>query len=270
MGAESGSQSRLRKIAGQIRERDSMLASLSAAQKYQTMMLPREVPEVPGYEFAWVYYPAEHVSGDFYDLIDLGGGRIGVLMGDVSGHGMEAGMIMGMAKKAIQIYARSGGGPVDTLVKGNDDLGKDLHSDTFLTVVYGVLDTEANRLEFVRAGHTHPVLLGPGKGTWEVVKSGGMMIGMTGGSIFAKSLQPLKLDLKPGQAFLLYTDGIIEAHERGGAVFGVDRMLECLEPAGDVKPLKEVLKGLVDEVTAWTAGQPQEDDITVLALRRNI
>jgi len=271
MGEGSRSEA-LKRIAGQIRERDSMRASLSAAKRRQLTMLPRIVPEAPGYEFAWVYEPAEHVSGDFYDLVDLGEGRIGVLMGDVSGHGMEAGMIMGMAKKAIQIYARAEaeGGPAEVLSQANEDLGQDLDSETFLTVVYGILDGKAGNLEFIRAGHTHPILIGPEPGKWEVMKSGGMMIGMTGGPVFRRSLEPHHIALAPGQTFFLYTDGIIEAHERGGAIFGVDRLLEYLEAeAPSRKPLQEVLDGLVGVLDEWTGGAEQEDDITVLAIRRD-
>ena len=266
----SGHKRTLKEIAGKIKERDSMLASRSAMRRRQEVMLPKDAASPPGYEFANVYEPAEHVSGDFYDLIDLGDGRIGVLMGDVSGHGMEAGMIMGMAKKALQIYARSGQPPVEVLVMGNDDLSRDLDSETFLTVVYGVLDPAAGTIEFVRAGHTHPILTGPGAGKWEVLKSGGMMIGMTGGDIFRRSLEPHAVRLQPGQVLYLYTDGVIEAHERGGAVFGVDRLLEHLEPGGQPgRALQETLDGLVVALEDWTGAQPQEDDITVLALRRS-
>jgi len=272
MAVDSNRSEALKRIAGQIRERDSMRASLSAAKRRQLTMLPRIVPEAPGYEFAWVYEPAEHVSGDFYDLVDLGRGRIGVLMGDVSGHGMEAGMIMGMAKKALQIYARAEveAGPAEVLYQANEDLGQDLDSETFLTVVYGVLDTAAGKLDFIRAGHTHPILLGPEPGKWQVMKSGGMMIGMTGGPIFKRSLEPNEIALEPGQTFFIYTDGIIEAHERGGAIYGVDRLLEYLEaeaPSG--KPLQGVLDGLIDALDDWTGGAEAEDDITVLAIRRN-
>ncbi len=261
---------KLKKIAGVIRQRDAMEKALSVAERRQLTMLPKHVPEVPGYEFASTYTPCASVSGDFYDIIDLGDGKIGLLNGDVSGHGMEAGIIMGMAKKALQIYAHTGDSPVEVLASGNDNLCDDLDSETFFTVVYGVLDSKANKLEFVRAGHSHPILLGPTPDKWDVIKSGGMMIGMTGGPIFRKSLEAVTIDLMPGQSFYMYTDGIIEAHERGGALYGMDRLLGFLESAGDPrKPLQSVLDGLVVNLDEWTGGAEPEDDITVLAVRRN-
>jgi sigma-B regulation protein RsbU (phosphoserine phosphatase) len=266
--AGTSGKSALHKIAGFIREREGVQRALSLASKRQKRMLP-PVPEVPGYELASAYLPAEHVSGDFYDIIDLGGGSYGMLVGDISGHGMEAGIVMGAARKALQIYARSGEGPAAVLVRGNDDLGRELDRDTFLTVGYAVLETAGGSMRYVRAGHTPPLLFGPGPGKWQVVKSGGVMIGAIRGEGFAKSLEEVGLELGPGQSFIQYTDGLVEARERGGDEFGTDRLIEHLDKeAGSGKPLAEVVEGLAAEVLAWTGGAPQEDDITILAVRR--
>jgi len=232
-------------------------------------MLPA-VPEVPRYEFASVYRPAEHVSGDFYDIVPLGGERYGMLMGDISGHGVEAAIVMGSARKAIQIYARSGEAPSTVLSWANDDLGRELDRETFLTAGYAILDTVSDSILCVRAGHTHPILTGPGPDEWRVVKSNGMMIGNAKGDLFTRSLEEVDLALEAGQSFILYTDGIIEARERGGDLFGVDRLIEHL--AGEVgfgRSLGETLDSLVHELTVWTGDVPQEDDISILAVRRN-
>lgn len=260
----------LKTIASSISDRINVQRSLDVASKRQLLMLP-QVPEVPGYEFASVYLPAEHVSGDFYDIVDLGAGRFGLLVGDISGHGMEAGIVMGSARKALQIYARSGEDPAKVLTWGNDDLGMELDRQTFLTAAYSILDTGAHSLRYVRAGHTHPLLMGPGPGECQVVKSGGTMIGVTGGERFADSLQEVQLELAPGQAFIQYTDGLIEARERGGEEFGVDRVIEHLDAqAGAERTLTETLEGLVGELESWTGGAQQEDDISMLAVRRGI
>jgi sigma-B regulation protein RsbU (phosphoserine phosphatase) len=258
----------LRIIANSIQERMDVQRSLKAAGRRQQSMLP-PVPEVPGYEFASVYLPAEQVSGDFYDIIDLGGGRYGILLGDISGHGMEAGIVMGAARKALQIYARSADSPAAALSWGNDDLGPELDRETFLTAGYSILDANAGTVRYARAGHTHPLLVGPEPGQWQVIKSGGTMIGITQGERFVKSLEEVDLELLPGQAFVQYTDGLTEARERGGDEFGLDRLIEYLErEAGSDQSLTGRLEGLVAELAAWTAGAPQEDDITILAVRR--
>ena len=258
----------LRNIANTISERIKVQRSLSLASKRQLVMLPK-VPEVPGYEFASIYLPAEHVSGDFYDIVDLGGDRYGLLIGDVSGHGMEAGIVMGSARKALQLFARGGDHPATVLSWANDDLGPELDRETFLTAAYSVLDAGANTLTYVRAGHNHPLLMGPEAGQWQVIKSGGMMIGAARGDTFAKSLQEVALELAPGQWFVQYTDGLVEARERGGEEYGIDRLIERLEKeASPQKSLSDVLDGLVAELFAFTGGAAQEDDISILAVRR--
>lgn len=259
----------LKRIAGTISDRIKVEKSLDVASRRQQVMLP-DVPEVPGYEFASVYRPAEHVSGDFYDIIELGAGRYGLLIGDISGHGMEAGIVMGSARKALQIYARTGEDPEKVLTWGNDDLGRELDRQTFLTAAYSILDTANASLRYVRAGHSHPVLMGPDPGRWQVVKSAGTMIGVTGGERFTKSLEELQMPLAPGQAFIQYTDGLIEARERGGDEFGIDRVIEHLEGEyGAETPLAGMFDGLLNELDSWTGGAEQEDDISILAVRRS-
>ncbi len=232
-------------------------------------MLP-EVPALPGHEFAFVYRPAEHVSGDFYDIVDLGGDRYGLLIGDISGHGVEAGIVMGSARKALQIYARSGESPATVLTWGNDDLARELDRQTFLTAAYSILDSTDNSLRYVRAGHCPPLLMGPGPGELREVKSGGTMIGVTAGDRFSQSLQEVQLTLEPGQSFIQYTDGLTEARERGGEEFGVDRVMEGLEAGtGDAESLDALLQSLLAKLDTWTGGAEQEDDISILAVKRS-
>jgi serine phosphatase RsbU (regulator of sigma subunit) len=259
---------RLRAVASSLRQEETVRDSLTVAKKRQQYMLPR-VPEVKGYDFAFIYHPAEHVSGDFCDIIDLGGGRYGILLGDISGHGMEAGLIMGAARKALQIYARSAQSPIQALSWANDDLYRDLDRQTFLTVGYAVLDTSNGVLQYVRAGHTHPLLLGPERKQWEAIKCGGTTIGVTKGEHFTKLLEEKTVELRPAQSFVQYTDGVIEAHDRTGREYGMDRFIDYLQGKDQTgKPLGPSLEGLLQELNDWAGGADQEDDITVLAVKR--
>lgn len=132
MTAKGQDGNMLRRVASEIRRKMDLEAGLDLAQRRQRVMFPPE-PVLAGYEFAALYAPAADISGDFYDFVKLSGSRIGVLIGDVSGHGVEAAIVMGMAKKSLSIFARSSAGPADALALGNDDLCGDLDSDTFLT-----------------------------------------------------------------------------------------------------------------------------------------
>jgi serine phosphatase RsbU (regulator of sigma subunit) len=266
----SKSTQALRNIANTIEERIKVQKSLSLASKRQLVMLPK-VPDVPGYEFASIYLPAEHVSGDFYDIIAAGENRYGLLIGDVSGHGMEAGIVMGSARKALQLFARGGDHPATVLSWANEDLGPELDRETFLTAAYSLLDVGANTITYVRAGHNPPLLVGPQVGQWQVVTSNGMMIGVTSGETFSKSLQEVVLELAPGQWFLQYTDGLVEARERGGEEYGIDRLIERLEQESDPqRPLSDVLDDLIAELFSFTGSSAQEDDISILAVRRQL
>ena len=231
-------------------------------------MLP-SMPDLDGYEFACTYDPAADISGDFYDFVRLGDGQVGVLIGDVSGHGIEAAIVMGMAKKSLSIFARFASGPVEALSRGNDDLCGDLDSDSFLTAAYAILDGEGGRLVLARAGHPMPVLFNrKRKPRHQEIRSKGMMVGMSKGSTFSKSLEEVAVDLVPGDLMFFYTDGLTEARSPSGAQFGIDRALEILESSPRAK-VETLLGNVRSAVADFRGGGGPEDDITMMAVRRN-
>ena len=257
----------LKRVAGEIRRKQELEQSLDVAKKRQTFMLP-DPPDVDGYEFAAAYYPATEISGDFYDFIDLGGGRIGVLIADVSGHGVEAAIVMGLAKKSLSIFARASEGPTETLIRGNDDLCADLDAETFLTAVYAVLDAEAGVMTFARAGHPAPVLFNTKRRPpHRQLKPKGMMVGMTAGGTFAHTLEEMEVELAPGDLFFLYTDGLTEARSPAGEQFGVDRLLGMLESMPRSAPGR-ILDAVGEAVDRFSGGCEAEDDVTMIAFRR--
>jgi sigma-B regulation protein RsbU (phosphoserine phosphatase) len=257
----------LRRVAGEIRKKMDLEASLTIAQKRQRVMLPAE-PELPGYEFASTYDPAADISGDFYDYVPLGEGLVGVLQGDVSGHGVEAAIVMGMAKKALSIFARSSSGPKQTLVYGNNDLCSDLDSETFLTVVYATLDGPNARMVLARAGHNIPILFNrKRKPSHRFIKSSGMMVGMYPGQVFEQALNEVTVDLVVGDIVFFYTDGLNEARAPSGEQFGTDRVLDVLDARSKDTPAR-MLAALRDAATAFRGNREQEDDITMIAFKR--
>ena len=260
---------RLKAVASDIKEQETVKRSLTVARKRQEYMLPQD-PEVPGYEFAMLYSPAEHVSGDFCDIINIDEGKYGILVGDISGHGMEAGVVMGAARKALQIYGRSASSPDIALSWANDDLYRDLDRQTFMTVSYGVLDTARGVIQYVRAGHNHPLLIGPG-GQWQEVKANGASIGVTTGEQFSRLLQVVNVPLQPGQSFLQFTDGVVEAHNRREEEYGIERFIKYIfrqQAAG--LSLTDLISQLPQELANWSGVSEQEDDITVLAVKRTV
>lgn len=257
----------LKRVAEEIRKKMDLEASLGVAKRRQRVMLPPP-PSIDGYEFDSAYYPAAEISGDFYDFVELGPGRVAVLIGDVSGHGVEAAIVMGMAKKALSIFARSASGPKEALVVGNDDLCGDLDSETYLTAICAFLDAPAGRMVLARAGHPLPVLVNPKrKVPHELLKSPGMMLGMNPGQIFANSVEELAVDLVAGDTVFLYTDGLVEARNRSLEQYGLDRLLDVLDRHAKDRPSK-LLQAVRESLDEFRSGAEPEDDITMIAFRR--
>ena len=146
---------RLKSLANELKKKTEMEQSIRLARRRQLHMLPA-MPKVEGFDFRALYTPCANVSGDFYDFIKVSEHEIGIALGDVSGHGIEAGIIMGMAKKALQIYAKGLSSPKQALALTNADLAVDLGESTFVSAAYGVLDTRERIFRFARAGNNPP------------------------------------------------------------------------------------------------------------------
>jgi sigma-B regulation protein RsbU (phosphoserine phosphatase) len=259
--------SRLKMLANELRQKSELEQSIKMARKRQFHMLPA-TPKVDGYEFRCLYVPCANVSGDFYDFIRVSDHEIGIALGDVSGHGIEAGIIMGMAKKALQIYAKGLSSPKQALALTNADLSQDLAESTFVSAAYGVLDTAARIFRFVRAGNNPPYLVNPARTpVVREVKPNGMVIGVDkSGKRFPLITQEEVIQLQPGDLFFQFTDGLVEAPDREKREFGEERLKELLlKNAG--RPAAELVDLLEDSVQSHVGPVEQEDDITMVAFR---
>ena len=238
--------------------------SLDEARKMQLQMLPQK-PEIEGFEFVTIYRPCQKVGGDFYDFIRLSDRHLGVAIGDVSGHGMEAAIVMSMAKKALKIHAKLDTDPVKVLVGANQEVRGELSPNTFITVGYGVLDTIEKRFVFARAGH-NPVMLANQKRDppVQVFQPSGMALGIAAPERFDSVLEPHGTELRSGDLVLQFTDGLTEAVNASGEEFGMERLMEALHKGAGHEA--EYVSYLVDSaLSKFTDGMEQEDDITIIA-----
>lgn len=259
--------SRLKQLAQELQNKSEMEKSMKTARQRQLHMLPN-LPSVPGMEFQTLYVPATNVSGDFYDFIPVAENLIGIAMGDVSGHGIEAGIIMGMAKKALQIYAKGKESPKETLVITNSDLARDLDGETFVSASYGVLNTAKRSFRFARAGHNPPYLVNPSRTPAVTeVKPNGMIIGVDKtGKRFPLVTQEQEIQLQAGDLFFQYTDGLVEAPNKRKEEFGEERVKELLLKYWNL-PLMELLNLMEETVNGFTGARQQEDDITMIVFK---
>lgn len=237
------------------------------AASRQRRLLPARTPSVPGCEIAHTYRPAEDVSGDFYDFVEIDGGKVAFVIGDVSGHGIEAGILMGMTKKVLSIRLAEMGDPVAAMKKTNADLVKDMDKSSFVTVAAIVFDPAKRTLTCARAGHTPPILFNPSRGP-EAIKfeTGGLMLGMAQSSLFDAQLEAEIMDVRPGDVLLLYTDGIEEGKNPDRQEFGVKRIVPVLQ-AEWAKPGAYILGALFYEFERFAAGVKQEDDLTAVCVK---
>lgn len=253
----SAASARLRMATPQDEEVDQ------ARQLQESFM--GDLPEVAGFNIAARFDACTGVSGDFYACVPLANGDLGLALGDVSGHGVQAGLVMTMARKALEIYARQGGSPAEVLAQVNDAIADDLGGRMFVTMVYGVLSPERRTITWVRAGHTPVLRFNPISGEMTEIKPRGMVVGMKSGPVFRQSLEEEVVRLEPGDMFLLYTDGIIEATNLQDEEFGYDRLAEVVRRFADEGP-EAMVEQVMDRLRHFRGPRPRSDDTTLLAL----
>ena len=257
---------RLRQVAKDILQKQEMESGLKSARKKQLHMLP-PAPQVKGYEFDCYYSPASSLGGDFYDFVEAPGGRLGIAIGDVTGHGVDAAIVMGMAKKTLNIFGKAFPTARDVLVQSNESIYPDLDDMTFVSATYSILEPETGRFEYARAGHNPAILCTPGKPPTAVhLKPKGIVLGMQKSEVFDSVTEGAEIVLTPGQVVLQYTDGIVEAKNRAGEEFGMERLEALLLTTVDLTAT-EILKVITERFLEFSDGVEQDDDITLVVLK---
>ncbi|QYM80718.1 SpoIIE family protein phosphatase [Horticoccus luteus] len=252
-------------------EKKQLDLDLSLASGIQQMLLPRAFPQIAGLEVDARYTPAQKVGGDFYDLIPLDAQRLGVAVADVSGKGIPASLLMAICRTNLRQIAPRHISPAAALVELNRTLGAEVLRGMFITLVYAVIDAVQNDVVFARAGHELPLLCrrdATGVARSEFVGSEGMPVGMVPDELFAGVIADRRESFRPGDVFMLYTDGITEAPNPEQKEFAAPRLLDAVN-ALHTRPAAEINDGLIEIVARFTAGEPQRDDLTVVTLRRS-
>jgi len=207
--------------------------------------------------------PALEVGGDFYDVFPLGGGRLGLVVADVSGKGVAAAFFMAVTRTMLKSVAVGGARPADCLARVNEALCRENPIDMFVTVLYAELDEATGAVSFVNAGHCEPIVMANGK-TELLRRSGNPPLGVMPDRTFAEG----SFTLGPNEMLFLYTDGVTEAFNRDGEPFGVQRLLDIAKRFAGRSP-QELMLAVTGDVESFSAGTVQADDITCLVIRRN-
>src|SRR5215210_5118343 len=242
----------------------SVEQELGTARSIQHALLPKDLPKLEGWKIAYHYQPAREVGGDFYDFLRLEDGRIGLVIGDVSGKGIAAALVMANTQSVLRAVARRGSiAPGRVLAEANEVLYAYIPSGTFVTCFYGVLDPESGRLVYANAGHDPPYLQRDGDA--QELKARGMPLGLMPDMPYEEE----EADLAAGDDLLLYSDGLVEAHDPEGEMFGFSRLRKLIM-AQSADNGEELVDYLLAELTRFTGtDSEQEDDITLVILKRS-
>ena len=239
-----------------------MQEELRLARSIQDRLLPKQMPTLAGYEVAGCTIPAQSVGGDYFDFIPMGGDHLALCLGDVSGKGMPAALLMAYLQAAIRGQTLQSVSPAECLGRSNRLLFASTDIDRFASCFYGVIDADRHLLRYANAGHDRPILISS-LGSPTLLDEAGLVLGLLEESIYENVTVPLA----PGEALVIYSDGIIDAATHEDVEFGQERLLELISGLHGA-PADVLLERIVGEVRRHSGDAPQTDDMTVVVVRR--
>jgi sigma-B regulation protein RsbU (phosphoserine phosphatase) len=254
-------------IYSMANEKKRLDHDLEIARDIQRILLPAEAPAINGFQISGINVPARQVSGDYFDYIKVDDERLGVAIADVSGKGVPASLIMAICRSVLRAEAARNPSPADVLRKVNRQLYPDIKEDMFISMAYLILDHQRDGVTLARAGHDAPLLYKGHSQTVTPVKSPGMVVGIDSGNVFDRLTVDFAVPLERDDCLVLYTDGVTEALNTDGDEFGLDRMIQSVR-ASATDGAQTIVKRIIEDVRNFTGSVPQNDDITLIAIRK--
>ncbi len=250
-------------------KRQRLINELTVGKQIQRNMLPQSNPSAPGWDFAALYEAARLVGGDFYDYFELSSGahrqhrRLGVVIADVADKGVPAALFMAMSRSLIRSTALSGRSPAGALLRTNELILKDSQTDLFLSAVYAVLDLDSGRVTYANAGHNRPLWLRSAHNQVVELQARGTVLG----AFDDITVEEATIHLNSDDALILYTDGVTEATNAQGELFGKQRLLNVLAQCQN-DSAQAIVDAIMAACQAFTGGQEQSDDLTMVVVKR--
>src|SRR3954452_16020289 len=254
-------------IYSEANEKKRLDHDLEIARDIQRILLPSEAPAINGFQISGINVPARQVSGDYFDYIHVDKERLGVAIADVSGKGVPASLIMAICRSVLRAEAARNPSPADVLRKVNRQLYPDIKEDMFISMAYLILNHENNGVTLARAGHDAPLLYKRQSEAVTPIKSPGMVVGIDSGNVFDRLTTDFAIPLERDDCLVLYTDGVTETLNAEGDEFGLDRMMQSVR-ASATNGAQAIVRKIVEDVRDFTGSVPQNDDITLIAIRK--
>ena len=253
-----------------LRERDRMRHSLELAKEVQQNFMPRRAPQIAGLDIAGQSIYCERTGGDYYDYLQTvgsGDGKVGLVIGDVSEHGIPSALLMAAVRASLRQRTAQPGSIGQMITDVNRQLTADVEeSGRFMTLFYSEIDSSRRTIHWVRAGHDPAILYDPQTDAFEELKGPGVALGIDPEWNYAENVRD---NLKDSQILLLCTDGVWEAHNSTGKMFGKDALFEVIRRNSDL-PAADLVEAVVAAVKQFQAGVKPEDDITLVAVKLNL
>lgn len=255
----------LEKLYGEVKIKERLESELGMAHAIQASLLPKRLPHIPGWETAACWDAAREISGDFYDCFPVPGGRWGFVIGDVAGKGVPAALFMALCRTLTRTFCMDGRPPREAIARVNDLIIADSYSEWFITLFYGLLDPKWGIFTYVNAGHPRPLWLCKKGRAIEKLGADGIALGVIEGI----KLEERSIQLEPGDQVLMYTDGISEALNSAGKLYGEKRIQTKVKQFAQDTP-HAILDQLQKDVAVFSRGRPQADDLTAIMLKRKM
>ncbi len=262
---------KFRSAQGHLMEQERLQKEMQVAQEIQQMLLPRKVPELEGFELGYLYRAAKEVGGDYYDFLTVDDRTVGVVVADVSGKGVPGSLVMTMIRTALRMEARGNRSASDVMAKMNAFVTEDMKKGMFVTMFYVVLDSVNRAVSYASAGHNPMILYRGEADATYFLKPKGIPVGINlpDEELFRRTISVEKLTLQQDDMLVIYTDGITEAMNAERGQFGEGRLLAAIKRYGH-RTAQEFVDALNQEIHEFTGGAPQNDDITLVAIKEKV
>lgn len=252
-------------------EKERIQKEMQVAQEIQQTLLPKQFPDIEGYDIATIYRAAKDVGGDYFDFVWIDEDTLGIIVADVSGKGVPGSLVMTMIRTAIRLEARGNRSATDILTRVNEFISDDVKKGMFITIFLVVLDTKNRKISFASAGHDPMILYRKDEDKSYFLNPRGIPVGITlpDGMNFEEIISSQSVKLKKDDILVIYTDGITEAMNHRREQYGMEKLLKFIQDNSQLTP-DEFVEKLNEDIMDFTQGAEQNDDITLVAIKEKI
>lgn len=253
----------------ELLERELIKKEFEVARDIQQSLLPQKFPQLAGLEIYGICKSAYTVGGDFFDVMELGAGHLGIIIVDISGKGISGLLAVTLVRGLIRSQARRYLKPKKVLSETNHLITPDFQKKRFATAIYGLYHHPTRTFTFANSGHTLPIIYRKETGEAQTIKSNGRPLFLFSPDMYDERLEEVRIKLNPGDEILLYTDGVTEATSKGGEEFGESRLVNIIRVIANL-PFKEQIEKIFNEIKEFTGDDSLSDDLTIVGFKQTV